>query len=63
MPALGWVEAVVEGAKQEASVSEPETLRLELPCGASLQITNETQAVLAARLLRALGHPSAGESC
>lgn len=64
MPALGWVEAVVEdGARPEVPVSQPETLRLELPCGASMQITNQAQAVLAARLLRALGHPSAGAPC
>jgi hypothetical protein len=64
MPALGWVEAVVEGdARPEATAGEPEALRLELPCGASLHITSEGQAVLAARLLRALGNPSAGVSC
>ena len=63
MPTLGWVEAVVEDARPEATVSQPETLRLELPCGASMQITNQAQAVLAARLLRALGHPSAGAPC
>lgn len=63
VPALGWVEAVVEEASQEASVSESGSLRLELPCGASLQITSGAQAVLAARLLRALGNPSAGAPC
>lgn len=63
MPALGWVEAVVEAPKHEASASMPEMLRLELPSGASLQIANEAQAVLAARLLKALGHSSAGVSC
>jgi hypothetical protein len=63
IPALGWVEAVVEEAKHEASASMAEVLRLELPCGASLQIANEAQAVLAAGLLKALGHPSAGVSC
>jgi hypothetical protein len=65
MPALGWVEAVVETPKQEAAAaaSEPEVLRLELPSGASLHIASEAQAVLAARLLKALGNPSAGVSC
>lgn len=63
VPALGWVEAVVEEAKHEASASMPEVLRLELPSGASLHIASEAQAVLAARLLKALGHPSAGVSC
>lgn len=63
MSALGWVEAVVEDAKHEAPASMPEVLRVELPGGASLQIANEAQAVLAARLLRALSHPSAGVSC
>jgi hypothetical protein len=63
IPALGWVEAVVEDAKHEASASMAEVLRLELPCGASLQITSEAQVVLAARLLRALDNPSAEASC
>lgn len=62
-PALGWVEAVVEEAKQEALSGGQEVLRLELPCGASLQITSEVQAVLAARLLRALHHPVSTTSC
>ena len=36
MPALSWVEAVVEDAMHEASADVPGMLRLELPCGASL---------------------------
>ena len=63
MPALGWMEAVVEDAKPESPASLAEVLRLELPSGASLHIASEAQAVLAARLLKALGHPSAGASC
>lgn len=64
-PVLGWVEAVVETPKQDASVwaGGLDSLRLELPCGASLQISNECQAVLAAQLLRALDTSLAGPSC
>jgi|CXWL01.1.fsa_nt_gi hypothetical protein len=55
-PALGWVEAVVDGKGQCASDGST-VLRLELPCGASMRITDEAQAVLAAQLLKAWQNP------
>ena len=61
LPALGWVEAVVQG--DALPVAKNAVLRLELPGGASVLIADEAGAALAAELLKKL-HPSpAGASC
>ena len=52
LPALGWVEAVVEQAA--VSVAKKAMLRLELPGGAGVLIADEAQAGLAAALLKRL---------
>jgi hypothetical protein len=61
LPALGWVEAVVEEAAE--SVAKKAVLRLDLPGGASVLIADEAQAALAAALLKRLQHQTAGVSC
>jgi len=61
-PALGWVEAVMDDAQETSSVRHG-VLRLDLPCGGSVQIADEAQAVLAARLLQALQNPAAHPPC
>ena len=53
VPRLGWVEAKVE-RRALAPVAEKRALRVALPGGALLEIADEAQALLAARLLRAL---------
>ena len=53
VPRLGWVEAKVE-RRALAVVAEKRALRLALPGGALLEIADEAQALLAARVLRAL---------
>ena len=60
-PALSWVEAVVDA--QATSTVRHSVLRLDLPGGGSVLIGDEAQAVLAARLLRALQNSAAGTSC
>lgn len=60
-PALSWVEAVVDA--QETSSTRHSVLRLDLPGGGSVQIAEEAQAVLAARLLQALQNQAAGAPC
>ena len=47
----GWVEATVESKEDEL----PGILTVRLPGGASLEVRNVAQAVLAAQLVRALG--------
>ena len=61
LPALGWVEAKVE--RHGVAVGPRAVLRLELPGGAIMEICNEAQSLLAARLLRALQAPAAGVAC
>ena len=53
VPRLGWVEAKVE-RRALVPVAEKRALRVALPGGALLEIADEAQALLAARLLRAL---------
>ena len=53
VPRLGWVEAKVE-RRALAPVAEKRALRVTLPGGALLEIADEAQTLLAARLLRAL---------
>lgn len=63
LPALGWVEAVVQGDAVPVGKKEKVTLCLELPGGACVLIADEAGAALAAELLKKL-HPSpAGRSC
>jgi hypothetical protein len=50
---MRWLEAVVEQA-QSPGARSPGTIVLELAGGARLQISNASQAVLAAALVRAL---------
>ena len=52
LPALGWVEAVVDHAV--VPVAKKATLRLELPGGAGVLIADEAQTELAAALLKRL---------
>lgn len=52
LPALGWVEALMDNKRTGASAGKG-ALRMELPGGASLEITNEFQAALAGQVLRA----------
>ena len=61
LPALGWMEAVVEEAAE--SVAKKAVLRLELPGGACVLIADEAQAELAAALLKRLQPSPAGRSC
>jgi|SRR5580704_5099133 hypothetical protein len=51
-----WLEAVVEKA-QTSGVRSPVALVVELPGGARMEISDATQAGLAASLLRSLAQP------
>ena len=52
-----WLEAVVEQT-QQPSLQPSNLVRVQLPGGASLEITDAKQAALAAVLVRALAHPA-----
>ena len=52
LAALQWVEATVDDAKAGTA----RALVIHLPGGARLEVGDAAQAVLAAQLLRALGH-------
>ena len=56
--ALKWVEAVAEDAKPSSAVR---ALVVHLPCGARMEISDGSQAAIAAKLLRALG--AGGAAC
>lgn len=62
LPALGWVEALVDSAAAPVAKRKA-VLRVELPGGAGVLITDEAQAALAAVLLRKLQPSPAGTSC
>ena len=51
LPALGWVEAVMD--KRCGTAAPKAVLCVKLPGGASVEIANELQAALAGQLLRA----------
>lgn len=61
MPALGWMEAVVD--KRTGLAASHGVLRLELPGGASVEMANELQAALAGHLLRAWHAGNQPRSC
>jgi len=52
-----WLEAVIEQA-QSSGPQRSSSVRVQLPGGACLEITDEKQAALAAILVRALAHPA-----
>jgi hypothetical protein len=51
-----WLEAVIEQAHHPGP-QRSNSVRVQLPGGASLEVTDEQQAALAAVLVRALAHP------
>ena len=54
---MRWLEAVIEQA-QPSGASQCDSLMVQLPGGARVEITGPKQAVLAAALVRALEHPA-----
>ena len=55
-----WLEAVIGAGAQGAPGSDPGTLVIHLPGGASLGVRDELSARLAARVLAALAREGAG---